>query len=81
LTEDAVVKSKSTTLWNGEIGGRLWKNARLVMEAFNLLDAEVSDIEYFYRSRLPGEPIEGVEDIHLHPAVPRSMRLGIHYTF
>ena len=30
-----------------------------MLEAFNLFDAEVSDIDYFYASRLPGEPEGG----------------------
>jgi hypothetical protein len=45
-----------------------------VVETFNLFDANVSDIDYFYASRLPGEPAYGVEDIHTHPAsrAPRA---------
>jgi len=41
----------------------------------------VSDIDYFDASRLPGEPADGLEDVHTHPALPRSARLGIHFTF
>jgi hypothetical protein len=41
----------------------------------------VSDIDYFYASRLPGEPADGVEDIHTHPALPRSARIGIQFSF
>jgi hypothetical protein len=52
-----------------------------VLEAFNLFDADVSDIDYFYTSRLPGEPQEGVEDVHLHPALPRSARIGVQFSF
>ena len=81
LIEDASVNSKSTTLWNGEIGYQLSSKARLVLEAFNLFDAEVSDIDYFYASRLRGEPEGGVEDIHFHPALPRSARIGIQFSF
>jgi hypothetical protein len=81
LIEDASVTSDSTTLWNGEIGCRLSSKTRLVLEAFNIFDAEVSDIDYFYASRLPGEPEGGVEDIHLHPALPRSARIGIQFSF
>jgi hypothetical protein len=55
--------------------------ARIVLEAFNIFDAKVSDIDYFYRSRLRGEPAEGVDDLHLHPALPRSARLGIQFAF
>ena len=53
----------------------------IVLETFNIFDAKVSDIDYFYRSRLPGEAAEGVGDIHLHPALPRSARLGIQLSF
>jgi hypothetical protein len=81
LIEDASVKSRSTTLWNGEIGYRLTHNARVVLELFNIFDAKVSDIDYFYASRLPGEPEEGIEDIHTHPALPRSIRFGVHFAF
>jgi hypothetical protein len=81
LTEDGAVRSKSTTLWNGEVGYRLSNRARLVVEAFNLFDAEVSDIDYYYRSRLAGEPADGVDDVHTHPALPRSARLGVHVSF
>ena len=41
LIEDASVTSRSTTLWNSEVGYRLSGRARLVLEAFNLFDAEV----------------------------------------
>jgi hypothetical protein len=82
LVEDGSVSSNSTTMWNGEIGYGFSDNrARLVLEVFNLFDAEVSDIDYFYASRLPDEPADGVEDIHTHPALPRSARIGIQLTF
>jgi hypothetical protein len=81
LIEDGSVNSRSTAIWNGEVGYRLSSKARLVLEAFNLFNAEVSDIDYFYASRLPGEPADGVEDIHTHPALPRSLRVGIQFSF
>jgi hypothetical protein len=81
LVEDGSVTSQSTTLWNGEIGYRLAPKIRLVLEGFNLFNAEVSDIDYFYTSRLPGEPLGGVDDVHLHPALPRSARIGLQVTF
>ena len=63
------------------MGYRLSNKARLVLEAFNIFDANVSDIDYFYASRLPGEPADGVEDIQTHPALPRSARIGIQFSF
>jgi hypothetical protein len=79
LIEDATVRSKSTTIWNGEVGYRATHRTRLMFEAFNLFDADVSDIDYFYRSRLPGEPLAGMDDIHLHPALPRSARVTLQF--
>jgi hypothetical protein len=81
LIEDASVMSKPTTLWNGEAGMTLSRRARLVFELYNIFDAAVSDIDYFYTSRLAGEPAEGVDDIHTHPALPRTARLSLHVSF
>lgn len=81
LIEDASVKSKSTTIWNGEVGLSLSNRARLTFEGFNLFDAEVADIDYFYRSRLPGEPLEGVDDVHTHPSLPRMGRISLQFAF
>lgn len=51
------------------------------LEVLNLLDSDAHDIDYYYASRLPGEPEEGVEDLHYHPVEPRTVRLtfGIKY--
>jgi hypothetical protein len=81
LIEDASVMSKSTTLWNGEAGYRLSGKARVVLEVFNIFDANASDVDSFYTSRLPGEVDEGVDDIHTHPALPRSAWLGLQVSF
>lgn len=50
---------------------------RLVCDVFNLFDRRVSDIDYFYVSRLAGESVAGVEDVHVHPALPREIRVGL----
>jgi hypothetical protein len=81
LIEDASVTSRSTTLWNGEIGYRVSPTIRIALEAFNLFDAKVSDIDYFYTSRLAGEPAGGIDDVHFHPVLPRSARVGIQISF
>ena len=73
--------SQATSLWNGEIGYRVSSQARVVLEGYNLLDAKVSDIDYFYTSRLPGEPDSGVEDLHTHPAIPRTARISLQVSF
>ena len=52
---------------NLQAGYKLADNIRLLVDVFNLFDAEDSDIDYYYESRLPGEPVGGVADIHFHP--------------
>jgi hypothetical protein len=74
LTEDGSVRAGSTTLLNLEAGYRQ-KQWQLALEVLNLLDSDDSDISYYYASRLPGEPAEGIEDIHYHPVEPRTVRV------
>jgi outer membrane receptor protein involved in Fe transport len=74
------VTSKSTSIFNGEAGYKFSERIRLTLEAFNLFDAEVSDIDYFFESRLHDEPAP-VEDIHFHAAIPRSARLLLQVSF
>jgi outer membrane receptor protein involved in Fe transport len=77
LIEDNSVKSAATTLTNVEGGYELTKHLRASLQIYNLFDAKVSDIDYYFASRLRGEPLEGVEDIHTHPAVLRTARLSL----
>ncbi len=79
LIEDGSVRSNPTRLLNGQVGVRLASRTELVLDAFNLLNAEASDIDYLYRSRLPGEVSEGVADIHTHPTLPRTLRVSVRW--
>ncbi|MCL4819118.1 MAG: TonB-dependent receptor [Vicinamibacteria bacterium] len=81
LIEDDSVRSESSTLVNADLVYHLRPGWAIQLSAFNLLDAEVSDVDYFYASRLPGEPLEGIEDIHTHPTPPRTFRIGLVATF
>jgi outer membrane receptor protein involved in Fe transport len=75
LVEDGSVTSRSTRIVNARAGVKLGRGLSLVADAYNLFDAQDSDIDYLYASRLPGEPADGVDDRHFHPAIPRSFRL------
>jgi hypothetical protein len=50
---------------------------QIALDVFNILDARESDIDYYYRSRLLGEPVAGVNDIHTHPTLPRTARVSL----
>ena len=77
LIEDGSVRSGSSSLLNGRIGYSFARGLTLELDAFNLLDREDNEIEYYYVSRLQGEPEGGVPDIHFHPFEPHSARLVV----
>jgi hypothetical protein len=77
LVENDAVRSKATSLVNLQAGYRLARNVKLACDVFNLLNAADSEIDYFYASRLPGEPLPGIDDIHTHPTVPRTARVNL----
>ncbi len=81
LIEDNSVRSSSSSLVNARLGYEFYKNWRVILDVFNVLNAKVSDIDYYYVSRLPGEPASGVADIHTHPEDPREARLTISASF
>jgi outer membrane receptor protein involved in Fe transport len=76
LIEDNSIRSRATSLVNLEAGYTFSRALRVAVDVFNLLDARDSDIDYFYTSRLPGEPADGVDAIHFHPALPRTARIN-----
>jgi outer membrane receptor protein involved in Fe transport len=76
LVEDDSVRSKATALVNLEGGYRINKRVRIAVEVFNLLDSKASDVDYYYLSRLHGEPAGGLNGIHLHPTIPRTFRVN-----
>ncbi len=75
LVEDGSVEGPSSLTFNLRTGwrSRQWEFA---IDVLNLLDRANPDISYYYASRLPGEPAEGVDDIHFHPAEPRTLRFS-----
>ncbi len=79
LVEDNSVRSNSSTLVNLQAGYRVSKPVKISMEILNLFNRQVSDIDYYYASRLPGEAAP-VNDIHTHPAEPRTLRVTLKLT-
>lgn len=75
LIENNSVRSDATSLANVQGGYQLARNVRVALDVFNLFNAADSDIDYFYTSRLSGEPLGGIADIHTHPTLPRTARV------
>ena len=81
LIEDNSQRSKSTTLASLRVGYKFTPKLRLAVDVFNLFNRKASDIDYFYTSRLQGEPASGVADTHFHPVEPRSVRATLTANF
>jgi hypothetical protein len=81
LIEDDSVRSKASTTLNGRVRYRLGRRCTVSLDAFNLTNAKVSDVDYFYRSRLPNEPATGVDDVHTHPLEPFTLRASLAVSF
>jgi len=50
-------------------------------EVLNALDSNEDDIDYWYETRFPGEPAEGVLDRNSRIVEPRQLRIGLKKTF
>ncbi len=77
LIEDNSARSSESTLVNGRLGYNFENGVSVSLDALNLFGAKVSQIDYFYVSRLSGEPAEGVADRHFKPVEPTAIRLTI----
>jgi hypothetical protein len=81
LTVDNSVQSGSTVLLSAKVGYQFNQHWAIDVEGFNLLDNTDHEIDYYYPSRLPGEPAGpdngGYNDVHFKPVDPISVRGAI----
>ncbi|MGB3794890.1 MAG: TonB-dependent receptor [Alteraurantiacibacter sp.] len=80
--EDNSVRSDPTTLVNARLAWTPQKAGFLQgwevhAELLNIFDSKDNDITYFYATRLPGEPGEGIESIVSRIVEPRQLRVGV----
>ena len=81
LIEDGSVTWGPTALLSARVGFEINERLRIAVDGFNLLNREDEDIAYFYASRLPGEALDGVEDVHFHPVIKPSLRATLIWRF
>ncbi len=75
LIEDNSVRADPLTVVNARVEYQLGR-VELAADLLNMFNARDNEIEYFYASRLPGEPADGVEDRHIRPIEPRQLRVS-----
>lgn len=81
LTEDGEIRSRASRIATANLRVPVTKRLRLEVDAVNLFNSRASDIDYFYVSRLPGEPVAGVADVHSHPVAPRTILTSLILSF
>ncbi len=79
LIEDNSQRGQSTFLANARIAWTpddLW-GLEFHGEVLNIFNSRDDDIDYFYATRFPGEPAEGIEGRNSRIVEPRQLRVGI----
>ena len=81
LIEDGSVTSGATSLFDARLGYTFDSGLKLNLDVLNLLNTQADQIDYYYTSRLPGEPLAGVNDVHFHPVEPLAFRFTVAKAF
>jgi len=67
--------------WNLDVSYALPAGLKFTVGVFNLFNSKDAAADYYYTSRLPGEPAEGITGFQTHPLEPRSARFTLSKTF
>jgi outer membrane receptor protein involved in Fe transport len=66
------------TAWTPQ---RLLGGFEVFAELLNAFDSKSDDVDYFYATRLPGEPADGIEGRNSRIVEPRQVRIGLKKSF
>ncbi|HET9159342.1 MAG TPA: TonB-dependent receptor [Caulobacteraceae bacterium] len=75
------IRSDGYKEWNMNVGYKLRPNLKLRVDVFNVFNSKDDAADYFYTTRLAGEPAEGIDDIQIHPLESRSFRFTVSEQF
>ncbi|HEX3915762.1 MAG TPA: TonB-dependent receptor, partial [Caulobacteraceae bacterium] len=78
---DALPRDPGYSEVNLDVGYRLSPRLKLTASVFNLFNTHANAAAFYYASRLPGEPAEGVTDFQVHPLEPLSVRFSVTASF
>lgn len=83
LIEDNSQRGTPTTLVNFRAAWTPtnFHGLEIYVDLLNAFDSHADDIDYWYVTRLPGEPLAGVEGRNSRIVEPRQLRVGIKKTF
>ena len=81
LVADNTEKDAGYTETNIDAGCKINRNLKVQLDIFNLFNVRADAAAYYYTSRLPGEPLNGISDHQDHPLEPISARFAVTATF
>ena len=81
LSSDNVIQGHGYGEWSGDAHYALPGGWDFALGLYNILNTHADAAEFWYVDRLPGEPAEGVADVHAHPLEPFSFRVTISKSF
>jgi hypothetical protein len=77
LTPDNQLRGKGYGEWNGEATYQFKDGWKTEAGIYNALNTHANAAEFWYTDRLSGEAAAGVDDLHVHPLEPRTVRVTI----
>jgi outer membrane receptor protein involved in Fe transport len=78
---DQYPQDKGYSEFNVDLGYKVSDHLKIQATAFNLLNTRANAAAYYYAARLPGEPVDGVNDMQVHPIEPLSGNVKVTWTF
>ena len=81
LSPDNQIQSGGYGEWNADVKYAFARDWSAGLGVYNILNRHSNATEFWYIDRLPGEPADGVPDLHLHPLEPLAVRLTLSKTF
>jgi outer membrane cobalamin receptor len=81
LIEDNAVRSTASVTANLRVNRKISNDWDVALDVLNLTNRQNNDISYYYTSRVAGEPLGGVNGVHVHPAEPRTVRVTTRMRF
>ncbi|MDB5712970.1 MAG: TonB-dependent receptor [Sphingomonadales bacterium] len=81
LTQDNRVRSSGYREVNANLGYKITPHLKIQVDVYNVTNSRDDAADYYYTTRLAGEPADGVDDIQAHPLELRSARFTVTANF
>ena len=78
---DELPRDPGYSEFNLDAGYKLTRHVKLQLSIYNVLNTKANSSAFYYTARIPGEPLEGVAGLQVHPLEPISAVLKVTLTF